>query len=345
LSDTSDLGANVAISPSDLFLSADLTAEQARRYLESFGFEDPGAADTRLQSLAEDVQVREALATLAATLLEALRQTPDPDAGLSAFVRYVDASPARTTLLRYFADDPRVLGVLVDVTATAPFATELLVRNPEFLHWLVGEIHRTPPDATDLADEATSALVAFADPVARLDSLKRFQRRELLRIAGREAIGRATAADTARHLSLLAETTVDLVLSEAIRRVPSATGAALVVVAVGPLAARQLDYGTILDVAIIGDDAQAHRAAGIGRLEAVAARLVADLADDSSEGAFYELRQPFVGPNVPSPLIPEGQWRTLVSSGALERYGAGRVRVVAGDAALAARISRALTSG
>ncbi len=212
-------------------------------------------------------------------------------------------------MLRYFADDPRVLGVLVDVTATAPFATELLVRNPEFLHWLVGEINRTPPDATDLADEATSALVAFADPVARLDSLKRFQRRELLRIAGREAIGRATAAETARQLSLLAETTVDLVLSEAIRRVPSATGAALVVVAVGALAARELDYGTILDVAIIGDDAQAHRAAGSGRLEAVAARLVADLADESVEGAFYELRQPFVGPNAASPLILEGQWR------------------------------------
>ena len=107
-----------------------LTADEARRYLETFGFEDPGAADTRLQTLAEDVQVREALASLATPLLEALRQTPDPDAGLSAFVRYVDASPARTTLLRYFADDPRVLSVLVDVTATAPFATELLDPEP-----------------------------------------------------------------------------------------------------------------------------------------------------------------------------------------------------------------------
>jgi len=341
LSDTSDLGAHVAISPSDLFLSADLTADEARRYLETFGFEDPGAADTRLQTLAEDVQVREALASLAGPLLESLRQTPDPDAGLSAFVRYVDASPARTTLLRYFADDPRVLGVLVDVTATAPFATELLIRNPEFLHWLAREITRTPPDATDLADDATSALGAFADPVARLDSLKRFQRRELLRIAGREAVGRATATETARQLSLLAETIVDLVLSEAVRRVPSATGAALVVVALGAFAARQLDYGTALDLVIVGDDAQAHRAAGIERLEAVGSRLLADLTEESAEGSFYELRQPLASQGARSPLILEGQWRTLVAAGELERYGAGRVRVVAGDAALAARVGRA----
>lgn len=335
----------MAISPSDLFLSADLSADEARRYLETFGFADPGAADTRLQGLAEDVQVREALALLAPALLEALRQTPDPDAGLSAFVRYVDASPAKTTLLRYFTDDPRVLSVLVDVTATAPFATELLLRNPEFLHWLVGEIGRTPPDATDLADDATAALGAFADPGARLDSLKRFQRRELLRIAGREAVGRATAADTARQLSLLAETLLDLVLSEAVRRVPSATGAALTVVALGSLAAKQIDYGTILDVAIIGDEAQANHAAGGGRLEAVASQFVSDVAGESGEGIFYELRLPHAEPNVQSPLILEGQWRTVVASGGLERYGPGRVRVVAGDAALAARVSKVAAGG
>jgi glutamine synthetase adenylyltransferase len=335
----------MTISPSDLFLSADLTADEARRYLETFGFEDPATADTRLQGLAEDVQVREALALLAPALLEALRQTPDPDAGLSAFVRFVDASPAKTTLIRYVTDDPRVLAVLVDVTATAPFATELLLRNPEFLHWLVGEINRTPPDATDLADDATAALGAFADPIARMDSLKRFQRRELLRIAGREAIGRSTAADTARQLSLLAETILDLVLAEAVRRVPSATGAALIVVAVGALAAKQLDYGTLLDLVIVGDEAQAQGAAGSARLEAVASQFVSDVSSESGEGVFYELRLPHAERNAHSPLILEGEWRTLVASGGLGRYGSGRVRVVAGDAALAARVSRVIAEG
>ena len=172
--------------------------------------------------------------------------------------------PPERRCCRYFADDPRVLGVLVDVTATAPFATELLIRNPEFLHWLAGEINRTPPDATDLADDATSALGAFADPVARLDSLKRFQRRELFRIAGSEAIGRATAAETARHLSLLAETIVDLVLSEAVRRVPVRNGRGAR--GRGARAARRqaARLRNDLDLAIVGDDAQAHRARGIG---------------------------------------------------------------------------------
>ena len=51
----------MSIVPADLFLSATLTVDEACRYLARLGFADPGTADARLQALAEDVPIREAL--------------------------------------------------------------------------------------------------------------------------------------------------------------------------------------------------------------------------------------------------------------------------------------------
>ena len=56
----------------DLFLSPDLTEAQARAYLESLGFRDPIAADGHLQSMADDLGVREALGRIAPYLLPAV---------------------------------------------------------------------------------------------------------------------------------------------------------------------------------------------------------------------------------------------------------------------------------
>jgi glutamate-ammonia-ligase adenylyltransferase len=136
----------VSISPSDLFLSPDLTEEQAREYLTQFGFRDPAAADEHLQAFADESSVREALADLCGSLLEALMRAPDPDAALIAFIRYTATRSSRTMFLRYLIDDPRALDVLIEVVGTSPFLGEILIRNAEYLHWLVSQIGREPPE-------------------------------------------------------------------------------------------------------------------------------------------------------------------------------------------------------
>src|SRR5438874_765248 len=74
-------------TPSDLFLSPDLTEEQAREYLGSLGFRDAAAADTHLQAMADDMSVREALGRVAPELLPALLESPDPDAAVVGLSR------------------------------------------------------------------------------------------------------------------------------------------------------------------------------------------------------------------------------------------------------------------
>ena len=72
------------MSPEDLFLSPDLTDDQACAYLASLGLTDPRAADRQLQWLAEDPPTREALAAVAALVLFRLHGSVAAVVGITA---------------------------------------------------------------------------------------------------------------------------------------------------------------------------------------------------------------------------------------------------------------------
>jgi len=191
----------VPLSPSDLFLSPHLTTAQAEDYLASLGFHDPAAAERNLRTMAEEIEVREALGRMAEALVPALTGTPSPDQALVGFSRYLAARMARGAFLDYLSDDPVALQVLVEVLGTSPFLSEILIRNPEYLYSVVAEIDRgrlgaAPPPAP-------------GERQASLDSLKRFKRRELLRIAARDILGREEVESATAQLSDLASVLID----------------------------------------------------------------------------------------------------------------------------------------
>src|SRR5262245_52028954 len=185
---------HVSVRPSDLFVSPDLTEEQAQAYLHSLGFRDAAAADRHLQEMADDLPVREALGRVAQPLLEALCAAPDPDAALVGLSRYVGARASKAMFVRYLLDDPAALGVLVELLGTSPFLTEILIRDPEYFHWLMSQLHR-PPNAA-LEDEWGDATRPkrvrgrSMESAEALDALKRRKRQHLLLIAARDILGR-----------------------------------------------------------------------------------------------------------------------------------------------------------
>ena len=93
------------ISPSDLFLSPDLVEEDVERYLKELGFRHPKDTCRHARLLADDPSLRQMLDTLAAFLLSALRETPDPDRALVGLSRCLPArkekiAPAQLSALR-----------------------------------------------------------------------------------------------------------------------------------------------------------------------------------------------------------------------------------------------------
>ncbi len=158
-------------TPSDLFLSPDLTEDQARAYLKSLGFRDPAAVDECFQRMADDLVVREALGRLAPDLLPAILESPNPDGAVAAIAQYVASRSGRAMFLDYLREDPRALHVLTYVMGASPYLGEILIRTPEYFHWLVSQVERSAPDRQDHEEELVSAFATIDDPVEGLNML------------------------------------------------------------------------------------------------------------------------------------------------------------------------------
>jgi [glutamine synthetase] adenylyltransferase / [glutamine synthetase]-adenylyl-L-tyrosine phosphorylase len=337
--------ADVPLSPSDLFVSPDLTDEQARLYLQTCGFRDPAAADEHLQAIADEQPVRAIMGELAAPLLDALQRAPDPDAALVGFSRYVATRLPKTMFLRYLSDDPRALGVLIEVMGTSPFLTEILIRNPESLHWLLGELDRSAPDARDLASEA-DGLIGRAETAAdRIDALKRFRRREILRIAARDILGLETLESATRQISDLADVVTERSLGTAMQMVSAGAGlnqlpGRFTIIGMGKLGGRELNYSSDVDLLFVYEPHDEEDRTAHELFQKLGRTLLAVMTEFTDEAYLYrvDLRLRPMGRrgNIAYSLRQSGQYYDTWGE-TFERFALIKARPLAGDPGLGQR--------
>jgi glutamate-ammonia-ligase adenylyltransferase len=334
-------------SPSDLFLSPDLTEEQARAYLQSLGFRDAAAVDDHLQRMADDMVVREALGRLAPDLLPAVIESPNPDAAIAAMAQYVAARSGRAMFLDYLREDPRALHVLTYVMGASPQLAGILIRTPEYFHWLVAQVERSAPDRQDHEEELVSALVAIDDPDEGLNLLRRWKRRETLRIGTRDLLRRETVQTAMAQLSDVAAVAVDFALAIVMQQRLDAESRAkapgtFAVIATGSLGGREMSYEGDLDLLYVYDTPHAGgEAAGAGEFFVrVGCDLTAALRDDSADGPLYGVDLP-AWPQADGWLkacsLAEYTEHYAAAGDAGERIALTRARPIAGDAGLGAR--------
>jgi [glutamine synthetase] adenylyltransferase / [glutamine synthetase]-adenylyl-L-tyrosine phosphorylase len=335
----------VSLSASDLFLSPDLTDAQARQFLESLGFGDPAAADHHLQMMADDLVVRQTLGSVADVLLDALLETPNPDAALVGFSRYLVTRTARTIFLEYLRDDPRALHVLANVLGTSPFLSEILIRNPEYFHWLVSQIDRSAPDSLEDDEEVEALLAGMTGSHDVINALKRLKRRETLRIAARDILGRDTLQSATAQLSDLAGLMADRALAFVSTQALAAAGrdrlpGTFVVIGMGKLGGRELNYSSDIDLIYVYDpddqgDSKAH-----DFFHRLAKKLTAALSEHTEESYLYrvDLRLRPMGRrgNIAYSLQELEQYYNSWGE-TFERFALIKARPVAGDRALGRR--------
>ena len=283
-------------TPADLFLSPDLTESQAREYLQSLGFRDPAVADDHLQKMAEDLVVREALGRLAPDLIPSLLESPDPDAALAGLSHYVAARTGRAMFLDYLREDPRALHVLTYVLGASPPLSEVLIRTPEYFHWLVAQIERSAPDRQDHEEELVSVFSSVDDPADALNILRRWKRREVLRIGTRELLRRETVQTVAMQLSDIACVAVDFALAIVMRQLLEAEGrqsmpGRFAVVGTGQLGAQEISYTSPLDLLYVYDTTGAeHEDLSAQTFFTTAgSHLTEALKDETRDGQLYDV--------------------------------------------------------
>ena len=334
------------VVPKDIFLGADLTPEAAARFLEGCGVRDGAAADQQLQQLADDLTSRMALGNLAPLLFDQIATTPDPDAAIVGFCRYVATRTPKASFIGTLHDDPHVLDILTQILGTSPFLAEILIRNPGYLHWLRNELDGAPPDR-HAYDQELARLLDGSSPVEQqVDGLKRYQRRELLRIAATDLFGmldRETLTTTTAQLSTLADMLVDKVLAIAAAEQAAAEGplpGRFAVIGMGKLGGGDLNYSSDIDLIYVYDAPDDTTGAAQRRYQKLGRRLTTLLSAHTGEGYLYRvdmrLRPMGQGGNLVYSLKQSAQYYESMGE-TFERFALIKARPIAGDLELGRR--------
>ncbi|MBI5775973.1 MAG: hypothetical protein HY444_01175, partial [Nitrospirae bacterium] len=191
--------------PSPLLLASGLTPAGAAELLAPYGLTDLKLADANLQSMAGEPRTRQLLARVLGELLASLAQTADPDQGLTHWDRFLQAGLNRSQLLDYLGGNPRMNHLLSTIFGNSPSMAQTLIRDPLLVYWLAEEQALTRrPSREMLAASLRMMLANVKAAELQLDALRRFRRRETLRIGVRDLLKLADVPETTAALTDLA---------------------------------------------------------------------------------------------------------------------------------------------
>ena len=322
---------------------------------DAIAFTGRSAALPRLERIVQDGP--EAIVGL---LSDALAQAASPDTLLLRLDRYLDACINPGAELEQMARYPRYFALATTVFDQSHFLTDIVCRNPEYLPWAwsEGNLDETPPRES-LRAELFQQLAAFDDFAAQCESMRRFRRREILRIACRDVFAHASLAAVALDLSNLADAALEAAMhfgqadlerrfgkpmhAEGSRAGP---GASMVVIAMGKLGGRELNFSSDIDPILVYSeegDTSGGEGGSISNHQyfvKLGERLVKALSDMTPEGNVFrvDMRLRPHGAKGPLAMNLESTLDYYAHAGQTwERQALIKARPCAGDMGLGAR--------
>jgi glutamate-ammonia-ligase adenylyltransferase len=307
-------------------MAARLPEEALRDRLRILGFRDVERAARTLAGLVSGGSRRARLfKVLSPALLRFLTVSPQPDTGLFAFLTLGEVLGNRLDALAALRDNPPGVELLARVLGSGRLLGDVLAQVPDELSLVVDpRAEARPKDRDRLVREAAASL-GWREPEARWDGLRRFKRREMLRVAIADVTGAVSVAEVGAGLSDLADACLAAALD--------GLDVPLTVIGMGKLGGRELGYSSDVDVMFLHDDDP-------GAAEKAAEELMRSIGEVTPEGQAFR---------VDAGLRPEGKAGPLVRSldSYLEYYERWskpwehlallKARVAAGDGELGAR--------
>jgi glutamate-ammonia-ligase adenylyltransferase len=313
--------------------SGPLSQEAAEERLTAFGFRDVAQTRAALAELTTGLSRRSQLmGQLFPLLLEWLSETPDPDLGLLQLRRLAEGRARSGALAVAFREAPGAAERVCRLLGSSRLVGDALRRHPEFIPSLEDdEILIRPKDRDELVEEALGTLAWRTGVEERREGLRRFKRRELLRIASRDLLGCAGVEEVGGELANLADAAVEATLQELAPSVPFA------VIGMGRFGSRELSYASDIDVLFVYDGSGA---ADFDVAEKTATRMISGIGATTAEGQTFRIDANLRPEGKQGPLARslEG-YRTYYEKWALtwEFQSLLKARAVAGDLELAER--------
>jgi [glutamine synthetase] adenylyltransferase / [glutamine synthetase]-adenylyl-L-tyrosine phosphorylase len=309
-----------------------LSLQAAEERLAAFGFLDVAHTRAALAELTTGLSRRSRLmGQLFPLLLEWLSETPDPDLGLLQLRRLAEGRARSGALAVAFRESPGAAERVCRLLGSSRVAGDALRRHPEFVPVLSDDsVLRQPKTSEELVEEALGTLAWRHDEEQRREGLRRFKRRELLRITARDLLGFASVEEVGRELAALADACVEATVRWLEPSVPFA------VIGMGRLGGCELSYASDIDVLFV------YEGSGAGDFDAaerIATRMVREIGATTAEGQTFRIDANLRPEGKQGPLARSlGGYRSYYDDWALpwEFQSLLRARPVAGDLELGA---------
>jgi glutamate-ammonia-ligase adenylyltransferase len=238
-----------------LLAEPDAAAEWGRRA----GLSDPEIAARSIIGLARQGITFDLLGGMLTRLAGLLPSCSDPDRVLVALERFITAVRSPLAAATLFERDPESLGVLLAIFSASPHLAEIVIADPEA--WEEVRVSRGRPEKKEALAAALAAEIGgSADPDAVLAALRRFKRRQTLRIAYGDIVATNRLEIVTAQLSHVADCVVETALRTAMAiverqrgtpRGPDGSPATIAVIALGKLGGGELNYSSDIDLVFV----------------------------------------------------------------------------------------------
>jgi glutamate-ammonia-ligase adenylyltransferase len=234
--------------------------------------------------------------------------------GRERFQHFLEKAFAQPEILERLDGDNRLAAGVLDIFAHTPYFADDLLRYPELL------------------DEIGERFQLEGGPLVDASGLRRFYRRQMLRIQSESLLEAAPIFDTLGRTSVLADSIIAAAYAVAVSEAPPPASPAyradnqMMVIALGRLGMREFDLGSDADLVFVLPDADAAEHAF---WHEVAERIIQLLSAYTGEGLMF---------TVDTRLRPNGRDGDLVQTeGAYKSYFARRAEAWEGIAYMKTR--------
>lgn len=314
------------MNPTRLF-GQDLEAEEIDAIFSFYGFRRPMEADKKLAALVKqiggDVFFLQEVFPL---MLNTFKGTADPDRVFNNLIRFLENTPTPFIHFSYVTRNPPVLKLLFRIFSDSQFFADILIKYPEYLDWLLQEGYGRQLDLEALLGRSRQSIADFSSHEEQLMALRRFQKKELLRIGANDLLEKSSLEQTTLELSLLADVCIQIIyeIKKAQLEEKQEFSGELAVISMGKMGGLELNYSSDIDLIFVGEGS-------METLSMMAAQVGKELSRFTEEGYFYR---------VDTRLRPEGERGQLVRNlESFQSYFDNRARIWERQAYLKARFS------
>ncbi|HEY2881537.1 MAG TPA: glutamate-ammonia-ligase adenylyltransferase, partial [Pirellulales bacterium] len=262
----------------DLVLDPDPQPEQITTVVGRYPFQDANGAYRNLMSLSQERirflstrRCRHFLASIAPRLLPAIAATPDPDQTLVNLSKVSDSLGGKGVLWELFSFNPPSLHLYVELCASSPYLSSILISNPGMIDELMDSLVLDKLPSRETLEANLAELAHGAEDLDRI--LHSFKNAQVLRVGVRDILGKEDIVATCSALADIAEVCLRQITRTEYETLASKLGepmipdgeqagerSGFVVLGMGKFGGREINYHSDLDMVFLyeGDGATFH---------------------------------------------------------------------------------------